>query len=589
MATSSWNAIVHNAAQALSEAAGVAVREDELVAPPDSKLGDLSFGCFRVAKEQGKNPVEIAQEIAAKLEKGDHSIESASAAGPYVNLTLRTGELVNRVVKEVEREQANYGRVTGTTEKQLMIEYANPNTHKEIHVGHLRNFILGAALSRILDAGGWKVVPVSYLNDMGTNVSRCLWWLVKQNGFEPRTFTLVDAEALLHQVDVSKRNGRYLGNVYTEATQELDAHPELKEDVSFVHVSLENHAPAWVKLWQETSQWCVTELREIFADLGVVVKRQYFESQYIDRSQEIAHDLEKRGIAVKSQGAVIVSLEEEGLPPALIRKSDGTLLYVAKDLALTEQKVKDYPDAERYLVVVDKRQELNFKQLFAILKRIGFQKEFEFVGFEIVRLKDGVMSSRKGNIITWQQFREDVLAYATKETRDRHPDWNEGKVTHTAWCLMMSGIKFGMLKQDSDKIFTFDMEQALAFDGATGPYVQYAATRLASILRKANWEPKTGLTAGDPALLNEPTEKRLALCMAQFPRTVERAAAELRPALLTQWCLEMATKTNEFYRDVKVLEAEPEVRSARLRLIASARSVLLLGLDLLGIPVPEEM
>lgn len=285
----------------------------------------------------------------------------------------------------------------------------------------------------------------------------------------------------------------------------------------------------------------------------------------------------------------MVDLEDQKLGVFLVRKSDGTSLYATKDLALAKLKFKEYPKLERSLMVVDSRQAFYFKQLFATLKLMGFVKPMEFVGYEFVTLKSGAMSSREGNIVTWQSFRDEVLEFATSETQKRHPDWNEGKVTHTAWCLMMGGIKFGMLKQDNDKIFVFDLEQALSFDGATGPYVQYAATRLGSILRKADWDAAKGLKKGDPSILNEGAEKRLALWMAQFPLTVQKAGEELRPAVVAQWCLEMASRVNEFYRDVKVLDAEKDVKEARLRLVASARTVLLLGLHLLGIPVPEEM
>lgn len=593
MATS-WDAILHNAARALGDAAGVAVSEDDLTAPPDPKLGDLSFGCFKLAKIKGKNPAEVAKELVGKLGTGDHSIESASAAGPYVNLTLRAGDLVNRIVKDVEARGEDFGR-SEATKGRLMLEYAQPNTHKEIHVGHLRNLVLGAALVRLLKNDGWETVVSSYHGDVGAHVAKCLWFLARAHTPPPAPPTKRKkkaedwVDAVLKRIPKDERTGKTLGALYAQATKELDAHPELKDEVSEVQRKLEQGDPDWRRLWQETRRWSIGEMDAIFQDLGLTFDRRYYESEVVDEGQRIVDELLKKGVATESQGAIVVDLEDKKMGVFLIRKSDGTSLYATKDLALAKLKLAEYPGVARSLIVVDNRQSLYFKQLFATLKMMGYEESFEFVGYEFVTLKSGAMSSREGNVVTWQDFRDEVIRFATNGTQERHADWNEGRVTHTAWCLMMGGIRFGMLRQDSDKIFTFDVEQALSFDGATGPYVQYAATRLGSILRKAGWTPDAGIRAGDPSLLGESAEKRLALCMAEFPHVARRAAHDLRPSLLAQWCLEMATRTNEFYRDVKVLDGDAVVQQARLRLVASARSVLLTALTLLGIPVPEEM
>lgn len=587
MATS-WDAILHNAARALGDAAGVAVSEDDLTAPPDPKLGDISFGCFKLAKIKGKNPAEVAKELVGKLGTGDHSIESASAAGPYVNLTLRGGDLVNRIVKDVETQKEDFGRAEARKER-LMIEYAQPNTHKEIHVGHLRNLVLGAALVRLLKNDGWDAVVSSYHGDVGAHVAKCLWFLARERAPKQKKKRVDWVEALLDGIPKEERTGKYLGSLYAQATKALDENPSFKDEISDVQRKLEGGDPDWKRLWQETRRWSIDEMDAIFQDLGLTFDRRYYESEVVDEGQKIVDELLKEQVATESQGAVIVDLEDKKLGVFLIRKSDGTSLYATKDLALAKLKLKEYPGVARSLIVVDSRQSLYFKQLFATLAMMGFTESFEFVGYEFVTLKSGAMSSREGNVVTWQDFRDEVLAFATGETQKRHADWNEGRVTHTAWCLMMGGIRFGMLRQDSDKIFTFDVEQALSFDGATGPYVQYAATRLGSILRKADWTPEKGLRAGDPSVLGEPAEKRLALCTAHFPHVAARAARELRPAILAQWCLDMATRTNEFYRDVNVLDADDGLRRARLRLVASARAVLIRSLNLLGVPVPEEM
>jgi arginyl-tRNA synthetase len=265
-------------------------------------------------------------------------------------------------------------------------------------------------------------------------------------------------------------------------------------------------------------------------------------------------------------------------------------LYATKDLALAELKFKEYPESDRSLMLVDSRQSFYFKQLFEALRRMGFTKPMEFVGYEFVTLKEGAMSSRKGNVITYQSFRDEVMKYAISEIMKRHEGddkWHEGKVQHTAWALAMAGVKFGMLKQDSDKIYTFDLERALSFDGATGPYCQYAATRLGSILKKAGGpvQADEGLTRG----YDHVTEKQLAMTLATFPAKVQEAAVSLRPSVIAQWCLDAAQSINAFYRDVPVLESQGALREGRLRLAQVARQTLVRGLDLLGIPAPDEM
>ena len=587
--TYTWDAILSHVARRIGEVAETEVEVADLVTPPNPDLGDIAFGCFKLAKAQGKSPADIAQTISEALKKGDQTIASAVAAGPYVNLTLKAGEFILRVIQEVERDGASYGASDEGEMKTLLFEYANPNTHKEVHVGHLRNFILGVSLARILKRTGYNLIPISYLNDVGSNVGKTLWRLVTMAGYDVHTFQAHELTQLLLHVPQDKQTGNELGKIYTQAVAEVTAHPELQPDISFVQTKLEEHDPIWEKLWYETRRWCLDEFGAIFDELGIHIDHQYFESSLLDRSHEVVKELLARGIAKESEGAVIVDLEDQKLGIAVLRKTDGTLLYSAKDLALSELKVKDNPSLWRSLVLVDSRQSLYFKQLSAILKLMGEKVDFGFIGYELVTLPEGAMSSRKGNIITFQSLHDEILSVARAETIARHPEWPEGKVAYTSWCVAMGGLKYGILKQDPDKVIVFESKRALSFEGDTGPYIQYAATRLASILKKAQWIPSETSEVADPSLFTERAEQRLALHVALFPRAVGRASAELKPSLLAQWCFAMAQHVAAFYHEVNVLESAPEAKTQRLRLVASALSVLLLGLDLLGITVPEEM
>ncbi len=566
----------------------------EILIPPDPAMGDLSYPCFRLAKARGISPAALAKTLTDEWPDTLAEFSRVSAEGPYVNATLETKRAMARVIEDVEREGERFGFAEPSSAGEIVFEYANPNTHKEIHIGHLRNFVLGASLARILSAAGRDMVPVSYINDVGNNVAKCLWQFVRQSGADVKALTDEQAHDILHRTPAGNHNGHFLGQMYTEATRALEERPEWKEEVSFAQARLEQHDEAWEHLWRETRRWCVEELHAIFQELGVRIERQYFESDLIDRSMVIVDELVAKGLAKESDGALVVDLEEEGLGVALVRKTDGTLLYASKDLALGELKVAEYPDMNESAVLVDHRQSLYFKQLFAMLRKMGFTQKFRMVGFDIVTLKEGVMSSRKGNIITYQAFRDAVVAYAREEVIKRHLDWPEGKVKYAAWAIAMAGIKFGMLKQDNDRPIIFEPSQQLSFDGATGPYCQYAATRMGAIIKKSNHAshithhaPTT--TDHQAQIADDVSQKRLVLVMALLPDRVREAGEQFRSSVIAQWCLDMAQAVNAFYRDAPVLDAPPEEREERLRLVAASRQALQNGLALLGIPAPEEM
>lgn len=583
-----WESWKHTFAERLSVASGADVQETDIIVPPKPDMGDLCFGCFRLAKERGVSPADLAKELASKL-KADHTdFASFEATGPYVNAHLSVQDATYRVVREIEELGNAYGEHPHRNNDPWMFEYANPNTHKEIHVGHLRGFLLGVSIVRCARSAGYNIHPVSFVNDLGSNVAKCLWQLVTLYGHAVEDISSKkEAEAILQEIAPADRTGKFLGTLYTQATRALEENEALKTAISDVQSRLERHEEGFEHLWRETRRWCLDELRGLFQELGVDVEDQYLESSFIDQSIAIVSDLEKRGIARISEGALIVDLEEEKLPPALLRKTDGTHLYLAKDLALAEQKVHDLPGLSRSTVLVDYRQSLHFKQLSAVLKRMGFSQTFDMCGLEIVTLPGGAMSSRKGNIITLQTFIDEVKAYARAQVLERHDEWPEGKVEHSAWAIAQAGMKFGMLKQDADKVFTFDMKQALAFDGDTGPYCQYAVTRYTSVLRKQGWRPESQkkLTRA----FSHPLEKRLALLLAQFPDRIISSAVSLRPSIMSQWCIETAQCMNEVYRDVPVQDASAGDKEARLHLFSSAKTVLERGLWMLGIPVPEEM
>lgn len=538
----------------------------DLTTPPDTRMGDVAFPCFALAKGMKRPPHEIAAELATKI-ASTGLVKKAEAAGPYVNLRFDTQVLGERVLKEVKEEGNAYGTSEGGKGKRVLIEFANPNTHKYAHIGHLRNLFLGQALIDTLRATGHEVIPVSYINDMGANVAACLWG-VKYGG-EPKQEEEDDLG--------------YLNRMYVLATARMKEEPEVKAAISQIQRDLEVMKGPEVKLWKTTRNQSLKALKTLFKELGLTIDKYYLESELIHDTKDIVESLKKKGIAVMSEGAWIVNLEDEGLGANLLVKSDGTLLYNAKDIALAYKKEADF-HPPRSLYVVDARQSLALKQLFATLKRMGFDRELEHISYEFVTLKEGAMSSRKGNVIRYETFRDELIAAAVEQTRSRHEDWSEHDVTTTASAVAYAAMRFAMLKQDPDKKIVFDQQEAMSFDGFTGPYLLYMHTRTASMLAKAG---KKGV-AGAMSFTN-PIEHQLLVALAQYPDVVSKTASEGKPNILAQYLCDMAATFSSYYEAVPLLSSTGAERVARVRTVQAVQTVLKNGLTLLGIKTVKHM
>ncbi|MEK9152277.1 MAG: arginine--tRNA ligase [Patescibacteria group bacterium] len=552
---------------------GVAVGPDDIGAPPKPEMGDLAFACFGAAKALKKAPSAIAKEIAAAL-KPSGLIAGAEAVGPYVNVFFDRAVFAATVIEDVLAAPGAYGNMPSRGQK-IMIEYGSVNTHKEVHVGHLRNICLGLAAANLQRAAGFEVLSADYIGDIGAHVAKWLWYFDRTHpgrmGTDPAGSVPFD---------------RDFGKIYTEATQLAESDEKYKEEIATVQRKLEGHDPVWESFWLKTRDICLEEINRIFAELGVHFDRDYLESQVEEPGKELVAALLAQGVAKKGErGAIIVDLEAEGLGIFLLLKGDGSSLYSTKDLALAKKKFAEFPDLAASVHVVDTRQSLYFKQLFATLKRMGFDKPMLHLGYEFVTLKEGAMSSRIGNIVTYEDFRDEMRAQTAKETAKRHADWDEGKVKKTSWAIADGAMKFGMLKQDNDRPIVFDIEAALSFDGFTGPYIQYAHARMASILAKAGKVPSKKSSAADFT----GAEYAVLRVAADFPEIAAKAAAAYRPSLLCQYLFDLAQAVNDFYRDVPILSAAEADRERRLIITQAVKAALARGLALLGISAPDEM
>ncbi len=541
----------------------------ELSSPPKPEMGDFAFPVFALAKSQGKNPGELAKEIAEKIQ-GIGFVEKVQAFGPYVNFFLNTGELAKLILTEVDTKQENFGVNAIGEGKSVMIEYPSNNTHKEFHIGHLRNVCIGNTLVNLYRKSGYTVIPVNYLNDFGSHVAKCLWGVI----------TLYDG------IIPEGNRQKWLGNVYAEASATVKDNDEYKKEVSVIQQRLEAGDLGITKLFQETRAWSIEKFNELFAELGVVHETTFYESDIKASGQKIVDELLQKGIAkVGEGGAIIIDLTKEKLDIALLRKSDGTGLYLTSDIPLAKEKFEKY-DVDESIVITGIEQNFYFKQLYKILELLGFKKKFTHIGYGLVTKPEGKMSSRLGNVVLYEDLRDEILDRMYLESQERHPDWDQDLLIDTVKKLSQASLKFTLQKHEAAKNIVFDLKDATSFEGFTGPYILYVVARINSLLRKAG-EKNEKINF---VLLKQPEEKNLLLLMAEYEEVIAKALENYNPSVIAKYSFDLAQAFNEFYNKHDILKAEEtELVRARLQLCEAVKTVLTNSLSLLTIQTVEEM
>ncbi len=559
--------------EALLASAGL--RADELTIPPKSEMGDLAFPCFAQAKVVGKKPNEIAVEVASSLNKKLDStsvVTKVQAFGPYVNFFLNPATITELVVRLVQKEKNLFGDSKTGKGKKVLVEYPSNNTHKEFHIGHFRNVCIGNAVAQLYGRSGYKVFPVNYLNDFGAHVARCLWGLLK-----------------FHANDLPPVNKqKWLGEIYAESSRYLKEHPEFETEVADVQKQLEAKDKKIWPLFMKTREWSIEKFEEIFSELKVKHDRVFYEKDIKAKGQKIVDKLLKRGIATVGEGgSIIVDLSQYKLDVALVRKSNGVGLYLTADLPLAEEKFKKY-DVDESIVITGQEQTFYFKQLHKILELMGEKRKLTHLSYGLVNLPEGKMSSRTGNVILYEDLRDQVYEKMFEETKDRHADWDEKKICDTARKLSMAALKFDMQKHEAGKNIVFDIREATSIEGFSGPYILYVVARINSLVAKAKKE-KINIGKDFSGLVSE-EEKKLALMMGESEAIISKALVQYNPSVITRYCFEMAQAFNDFYNKHSVLSAEtPALAGARLALSLTVRQVLENMLSILTIDTVVEM
>ena len=550
------------------------VKASDLVYPPDAKMGDLSLPCFDLAKDLKKSPNEVAKWL--KLQPITE-LSSVMVVGPYLNFTLNKIKLADNLFGEIGKEKGKYGQNQSGKKQKVMTEYSNGNTHKELHVGHLRNISYGDAVSRILAANGFTSIPVSYINDFGIHVAKTLWALEK-----------------FYKDKIPKENrGQFLGQVYVRSNQESEGSESAKQEINQLMAKIESRKGAEYKLWQTTRKWSIKQFEIIYKQIGIKFKDTFYESEVIAEGRKMVGQLLKAGILTESRGAVIADLEKYKLGVLLFLRTDGTALYPVADLPLAVKKFKKYK-LDKSIYVVDIRQGQYFKQLFKVLELMGYKQEMIHLGYEFLKLPSGMMSSRTGNVITFEDLQDEMLKKAGEETAKRHTDWAKKKIEAVAKKIAIGAMKFEMVKVSRTAVITFDIEKALRFEGFTAAYIQYTFARINSIVKKSQEtrnkkQTNSKFKIQNSKFLTKEKEGELVIKLAKYPETVKKAGELYEPSEIAKYLFELAQEFNDYYHEVPILKAEPETRTARLALISAVSQVLANGLNLLGIETMEEM
>jgi len=552
------------------------------------------------AGKGGKPVPQRAQEMAEQVKGQIGSVDGISrieAVKGYLNLYFSTAMYASRVVDEVLSSGMDFGRGAKKNER-VMVEYAQPNILHSFHIGHARNTILGEVLARLVEFAGFETIRASYPGDIGLGVITIVWAYDKfYKGQEP---------AGIHE------RGQWLLKIYVEATAIL----EKKEIESLEEAALretyeterremyrkwDTGDPYVRELWKTLREWSLEELRDVLRMLDVKMDVWFYESDVDEPSKVIVDELIARDIATDERpqgGAVIVKIDEKlGLTKEKYRtnvllRSDGTTLYLTKDLALAKVKFEQY-NVDRSIYVVDVRQSMHLQQAFAILKLWGFpQAEKCFhLGYGFVSLPEGAMSARRGRVVLFKDVADEavkrVLAVESEKSGDIPADERE----KIAYQIGMGALVYSMLSVDNNKDIIFDINEALSFDGRTGPYIQNAYVRANSILKKSKVEGQKsdlGFSTFDYDLTKHEIE--LIELISRFPQTVEQAANEYRPLVMAAYAYDLANAFHSFYHAVNVMQTEDEkTRNARLRLVMAAKQTTENALRLLDIQAPDVM
>jgi len=543
--------------------------ENLIAIPPNPKLGDYAFPCFKL----GKNVKEEADKLKKKI-KLPQFISKVEVVGPYLNFFVNPAVLSEIILKEIYKQAKFYGQ--GKEKKKIVVEYCGPNTNKPLHLGHLRNMALGIANCRILSFQGNTIYPVNIVNDRGIHICKSMLAYMKWG----------------KNKQPDKKGDHFVGDYYVLFSKKAKENEDLNNEAQELLLKWERDDQETIKLWKLMNPWVLEGFSKTYKRFGVKFVKEYFESKYYEGGKELVYEGLKKKIFEKDHTeAIIAPLEKYSLPDKVLLRGDETSIYITQDMNLAELRYRDFK-FNQMIYVVASEQNLHFQQLFKVLEMLKkpYAKNLYHLSYGMVHLPSGRMKSREGTVIDADDLMDEVSGLAAKEVKKRHQNLTEEKVKARAELIALGAIKFYMVRTDPVKDIVFDPNESLNFEGETGPYVQYTHARACSILRKAKEEKNLNVSPiVDYSTFNQAEELAVVKLLHNFPEVIVKSADTYKPHHLAQYLIKLAQAFNEFYHKCPVISEQKHIMKARLLLVDSTRQVLDNSLKLLGIKAPEEM
>jgi len=547
----------------------------KLEQPPNPEMGDLGIACFPLSKLLRKSPKDIAGEFAEGCASLPY-VKRVRAEGPFVNLEIDPGTFFDSVCKLVKEKNDEFGHPENRKNIRVMVEYSAPNTNKPQHLGHIRNNVLGVALSNVLDAAGYDVVKVNLVNDRGIHICKSMLAYKKWGQNETPESTGIKGD-------------HFVGKYYVMYEQKAKEKPYLAEEASEMLKDWENGDADVVQLWKMMNGWVLDGFYTTYERLGCEFDKYYFESDTYKLGKDIVlKGLEEGLLSKNDAGDIIIQLQDFDTDTKVLLRKDGTSVYITQDIGTTILKFKDF-QLDRSIFIVASEQNLHFKLLFYILKKLGYEwaDRCYHLNYGMVYLPEGKMKSREGKVIDADDLMDEMHALAKDEVLKRAREMGGNELEDVSEAIGLSAIRYFILKVHPQKDIHFSPEESLSFEGATGPYAQYSYARLSSILRKGK-----DILSGIPdfTLLGNPEEVKLILSIAFYPQVVQEAAESYNPSRIASYIFDLAKSINKFHHDHSVLNTgDAALTLARGSLIEAARRTLGNALKLLGITPLERM
>ncbi|MGI6005008.1 MAG: arginine--tRNA ligase [Christensenellales bacterium] len=538
--------------------------------PPERKLGDFALPCFKLSRALRKASPAIAQEMADIIRENlPEYLERVEAVGGYLNFYLDRARFAENTLSSIFESGENYGSAMDGNGRVICIDFSSINIAKPFHIGHLSSTAIGNALTRIYTFLGYKTVGINHLGDWGTQFGKLIVAFKKWGDKE----------------EIERDGVSGLLKIYVRFHDEAEKDEALGDEARAWFRRIEDGDEEAMALFEWFKDITLKEVQRIYDLLDVHFDSYAGESFYNDKIGGVLDELEQKNLLERSQGALVVDLAEEDMPPCMILKADGATLYATRDIAAAIYRRKTY-GFHKSLYVVAYQQNLHFQQFFKVLEKMGYDwaKDMVHVAFGMVSLKDATLSTRRGNVVFLQDVLDSCIDKARQIMLEKSPELENPD--ETARQVGVGALVFQTLSAGRIKDITFTFERALNFDGETGPYVQYTHARCCSVLKKA---PEGLRGSGDPgALCDEEAQSLLAL-LARFPQAVSAAAEQYEPSVITRYVVDVAQAYNKFYYEHQILCDEKEVRDARLALTEATRSVIRKALYLIGLHAPQSM